>query len=153
MTYWQPFQWIGHAQPGPTGLVPGERLLGCAGNGLYEVWVYELPQGIHHLSIRRFDKAAMRDWRHFQWIKNEICGAEREAVEIFPAESRLIDAANQYHLWVFPDDQRIPLGSGSRAVRDNDDETTVALRASQRKYDVPVDHFIGMRGLLDRGRP
>jgi hypothetical protein len=39
------------------------------------------------------------DWRHKQYIKNQLAGPEEEAVEIFPAESRLIDGANQFHLW------------------------------------------------------
>lgn len=53
------------------------------------------------LSIRRLDRAPLRDWRDFQRIKNELCGPEAEAVELYPAESRVVDMANQYHLWVF----------------------------------------------------
>jgi hypothetical protein len=59
------------------------------------------PVTIAWLSIKRRDKKAILDWRHLQWIKNELVGEENEGVEIFPAESRLIDAANQFHLWVF----------------------------------------------------
>jgi hypothetical protein len=29
------------------------------------------------------------------------CGAEAEGVELYPAESRVVDTANQYHLWAF----------------------------------------------------
>ena len=53
-----------------------------------------------HLSIRHNERKAVRDWRHFQRIKNELAGAEREAVEIFPPESQLVDTSNQYHLWI-----------------------------------------------------
>jgi hypothetical protein len=60
------------------------------------------------LSIKHHDKKAVRDWRHFQRIKNELAGAEREAVEIFPPESQLVDTANQYHLWVLPEGQSTP---------------------------------------------
>lgn len=56
-----------------------------------------------HLSIRHNERKAIRDWRHFQRIKNELAGAEREAVEIFPPESQLVDTSNQYHLWVLPE--------------------------------------------------
>ena len=56
-----------------------------------------------HLSIRHNERKAVRDWRHFQRIKNELAGAEREAVEIFPPESQLVDTSNQYHLWVLPE--------------------------------------------------
>src|SRR5438105_2948014 len=52
------------------------------------------------LSIKRRDKQPLRSWRDLQRIKNEICGRECEGVELFPAESRLVDSANQYHLAV-----------------------------------------------------
>ena len=55
---------------------------------------------IWHLSIKRRDKRHVHDWRDLQAIKNALVGEEYEAVEIYPAESRLVDAANQYHLWV-----------------------------------------------------
>lgn len=57
---------------------------------------------MRHLSIRRLDRKSIRSWRDFQRIKNELVGKEAEGVELFPAESRLVDAATQYHLWVFP---------------------------------------------------
>lgn len=53
------------------------------------------------LSIKRNDKEPCRDWRHFQYIKNQLVGREHEGCELFPAESRLVDGSNQYHLWVF----------------------------------------------------
>jgi hypothetical protein len=56
---------------------------------------------IIHLSIRSLDRSADHDWRHLQRIKNEILGPEMEAVELYPAESRLVDTSNQYHLWAF----------------------------------------------------
>lgn len=52
-----------------------------------------------HLSIKRIDKEPIHDWRHLQEIKNQLVGPECEAVELYPAESRCIDGANQYHLW------------------------------------------------------
>jgi len=59
--------------------------------------------GFWHLSIRRQDRQPITDgWQALQNIKNDICGPEREAVELYPAESRRVDAANQYHLWVLP---------------------------------------------------
>lgn len=54
-----------------------------------------------HLSIKRNDKNPLHDWRDLQRIKNEILGEEEEAMELYPAESRLVDGANQYHLWCF----------------------------------------------------
>jgi len=153
VSYWQPFTWLQIDGPGPAGITDDEDLIGLAANNLYEAWVFSVPymrKPGHHLSIRRFDKNAARDWRHLQWVKNEICGPEREAVEIFPAESRLMDAANQYHLWVLPAGYRIPFGSHTRAVRESDDETTALLGARQRKWDIDPDYYIGRKGLLER---
>ena len=45
---------------------------------------------------------ARHDWREMQRIKNEVCGHEWEAVELFPAETRLIDPSNYYILWCAP---------------------------------------------------
>ena len=67
------------------------------------------------LSIKRIDNRPCRDWRDFQRIKNELLGPEVEAVELYPAESRRVDAANQYHLWAFPG-QILPFGFGERLV-------------------------------------
>ena len=72
-----------------------------------------------HLSILRRDKAPVgkERFRHFQRIKNELVGPECEAVELYPAESRLVDTANQYHLWCFPEpEMRFPWGYENRLV-------------------------------------
>lgn len=64
-----------------------------------------------HLSIKRIDKKPIRDWREIQSIKNTLIGPKHEGVELYPAEDRLVDGANQYHLWVLAeDDVRFPFG-------------------------------------------
>lgn len=68
------------------------------------------------LSIKRIDREAFHDWRELQSIKNAICGPEHEAVELYPAESRLVDSANQYHLWVLPAGRAWPFGFLDRFV-------------------------------------
>ncbi len=73
-------------------------------NNLYSVFVRDIGHGAMHISFHRHNRAAVRDWRHFQAIKNEVAGPERLAVEVFPPESMLTDSANEYHLWVFPPD-------------------------------------------------
>jgi hypothetical protein len=78
-----------------------------------------------HLSIRRLDREIVRDWRDIQEIKNQLVGPECEGFELFPAESRLVDAANQYHLFVFKNPAiRIPLGFKDRCVGDQSLSTT-----------------------------
>lgn len=79
-------------------------------NDTYQVTIYhdDSPWGpVVHLSIRRLDREVIRDWRELQEIKNQLVGRENEGVEIFPAESRLVDTANQYHLFVL-DGRRLP---------------------------------------------
>lgn len=89
-------------------------------NSQYEVWVYPPRDGttMIQLSIKRRDKQVIRRWRDLQRIKNEIVGPEREAMEMYPAESRLVDTANQYHLWVLPEGVRWPFGYQDRLVMD-----------------------------------
>lgn len=82
-------------------------------NDLYQVNIdYESfrQQGLTHLSIKRIDKEPIHDWRHLQRIKTELMGPEREALELYPAESRVVDGANQFHLWVLDEGGVIPAG-------------------------------------------
>jgi len=85
-------------------------------NEHYQVAVRNLSGEWTWLSIKRKDKESMHDWREFQRIKNAICGEEREAVELYPAESRLVDSSNQFHLFVMPEGERFPFGYGERLV-------------------------------------
>lgn len=83
------------------------------------------------LSIKRLDRAPIHDWRDLQRIKNELVGPEHEAVELYPAEERLVDSANQYHLWVLADrERRFPFGFVERFVT----ERTVG-KAMQRPFE------------------
>lgn len=69
------------------------------------------------LSIHRLDRAPCRDWRDFQRIKNQLVGAECEGIELYPAESRLVDAANEYHVICSTDPAwRFPFGFQERLV-------------------------------------
>jgi hypothetical protein len=85
-------------------------------NNLYHVEI--MPgQPFIHVDISRHDRGSCKNWRHFQQIKNELIGPEHEAIELFPAESRLVDAGNEYHLWVHATPQyRFPLGFPARLV-------------------------------------
>lgn len=78
----------------------------------------ELPWKLWHLSIKRIDKDAIGSerFRDFQRIKNELVGDEHEGMELYPAESRLVDASNQYHLWVFEGQSPFDFGFGDRLL-------------------------------------
>jgi len=109
-------------------------------NDRYQVNVLRVPMpfgpacgDIAWLSIKRRDKAPMHDWRALQEIKNRIVGPEHEGFEIYPAESRLVDAANQYHVWVFLDPRvRLPVGFREREVAGA--EAAAAVGARQRGF-------------------
>lgn len=91
-------------------------------NDRYVVTVHRRPEGsVSTLSIRRDDRKAARDWRDFQQIKNDIAGPDAEAVELYPAEDRLVDTANQFWLWCLPPGTRFPFGFPGRAVEDTPD--------------------------------
>lgn len=87
---------------------------------------------IIHLSIKRIDKEPIHDWREMQEIKNLILGNEVEAVELYPAESRLVDMANQYHMWCLPEGDFFPFGWNERAVTDK----KIIPNAKQRKFKI-----------------
>lgn len=87
-------------------------------SGTFEVYVRALEDGWLHLSIKRRDRKPIRGWRVLQTVKNAVAGPEREALELYPAESRHMDTSNQYHLWVIPRGERFPLGYHGRCVVD-----------------------------------
>lgn len=88
----------------------------CFVNSLYLVFVNKMGE-LTHLSIRRLDREPCHDWRELQRIKNELVGPECEGLELYPAESRLTDTSNQYHLWVINTGEKINVGwHAGRAV-------------------------------------
>lgn len=92
-------------------------------NGTYQVEVDTASELVHpgflpliHLSIKRIDRQPIHDWRDLQEIKNQLVGPEHEGMELYPAESRLVDTSNQYHLFVLKDEGRLPFGWTVRKV-------------------------------------
>lgn len=113
---WTPFETLSGTVVDPDGTVG--RLYQ---NSHYQVILRERADGTFgrcvHLTIRAVDGSPRHDWRDFQRIKNELVGEEAEAVELYPAESRVVDTANHYHLWVFPE-HRFPFGMEQRETGD-----------------------------------
>ena len=109
-------------------------------NDKYQVSIFEADitedfPAMWHLSIKRHDRMPVFSWRDIQTIKNEIIGPEHEAVQLFPAESRLVDGANQYHLYVLKDAAvRFPFGFPNRVVTD------VALGKSRNRPVTKKNH-------------
>lgn len=111
--------------PGPP-LVAGDVVFG---NGVYVVHRYPpvdvpgIPCSVIQLCYSRVDRGHAQDWRDQQHMKNQLVGMECEGVQLFPAESRLVDSANQFHIWVLADPkQRWPVGyHDGRFVSDTED--------------------------------
>lgn len=86
------------------------------------------------LSIKRIDRGIVRDWRHLQRIKNDLCGDERWGVEFFPPESELVDTSNQFHLCVMPKGMEPPVKIfGMRDVKTPSEAEKVGAR--QRPFE------------------
>lgn len=68
---------------------------------------------IEHASFRTALSAEL-SWKEKQRIKDELFGADRMAVEVYPRASQLVDAANIYHLWVFPVGFSFDFGLGEK---------------------------------------
>jgi len=72
-----------------------------------------------HISIKRLDQRSHIPYRECMRIKDVLCGEEYEGVQLFPARSREVDAANHYHLWLRDDPTyRFPFGFTERLVSD-----------------------------------
>ena len=94
----------------------------------------ELAGKMCHLSIKRNDKRPCNDWQDFQDIKNLLAGEERQAIQIYPKESMLVDTVNQYHLWVFPEEMVMPLGWFTRWTIDGEiDPKTAPIGQRKRR--------------------
>jgi hypothetical protein len=95
-------------------------------NGGGEVDVEDWRNDLYAVTVRRFERGwplgdgpwaklgistwegdARHDWREFQRIKNDTLGSEWEALELYPAESRLCDPSNYFILYAAP---KVPFG-------------------------------------------
>lgn len=73
---------------------------------------------VEHVTIIKVDKNNIasadgsRDisWATKQEIKNELFGANKTAIEVFPSDKYLVDECDVYHLWVFEKGFELPFG-------------------------------------------
>lgn len=97
-------------------------------NDIYVVVIRNTKEKIGEmvwLSICRIDKEPLHNWRDLQTIKNMLVGEDCFGYEVYPAEDQLIDTANQYHLWCFPNGYSLPFGfNDGRKVNYNSTSTT-----------------------------
>ena len=66
---------------------------------------------VEHITIQNSKmKCGDVPWSVKQEIKNELFGENRIAIEIFPAQNRLVDIMDVYHLWLLPKNFKMPFG-------------------------------------------
>jgi hypothetical protein len=146
---WTPFE---PAELPNGGLLDDMQFDSCWVNSRYQVFVRfvqpEMPGWpiMVHLSIKSHDREPHHDWRDFQRLKNELVGTDSEALEVYPAEARLVDEANQFHLWCFPPGERLPFGARDRNV--NGPGAAAETGARQREF---AEHH-GVEGCTPNGR-
>lgn len=92
------------------------------------VHVPELQGRCTWLSIKRRDKKPVNSWQDFQTIKNVLVGEGCDAIQIYPAEERLMNTANQYHLICLPEDTSLPFGWKRRVVKTESGTTAGGAR-------------------------
>ena len=114
-------------------------------NNIYQVSIFDAvvtPESgwppMWHLSIKRLDRNAFHDWRDIQLIKNHIIGSDHEGVEIYPMERRLVDSANQYHLFVLKE-KLVPFPFGFKERFVDDGEACGTKQRPWRKGERPQD--------------
>ena len=127
-------------QPDPDNKAATTTLVEYWYNGLYTATVRRHSDGWPFgggpwakLGIFCEDGEPRHDWRDFQRIKNDLVGPEWEAIELYPAESRLLDPSNYYALFCAP---TIAIGTfGQRRVMAPDQ--CMAPQRGWAKGDLP----------------
>jgi hypothetical protein len=97
---------------------------------------------VRQIMIRRKDFGALLDWRDKQAIKNQIAGPESEAIELFPAESRVVDNQNWSHLWLQPGGAKFPYGF-DKGERMNDSTGRTQRPISERSDTSSLVRVVG----------
>lgn len=111
----RPSTWIAQVSPKEAGVGQGGWLGEmdrhfCDGKYSVMIRTVHTPWGpVEHACIRNTGGTDI-PWREKQRIKNELFGHERVAVEMFPAQSQLVDEAPMYHLWILPPGTTLPFG-------------------------------------------
>lgn len=93
-------------------------------NGTYFVMDCARPDGVRLLMVRRIDGRDGIPWDDLQVLKGHAGYGDREAVEIYPPDARVVNQANMRHLWVLPAGEQMPFGLD----KERDTRARLALR-------------------------
>lgn len=74
------------------------------------VFECDRPGGLILLMVQRIDAKDGLSWDLLQWVKGALGYGDREALELYPPDDRLINSANMRHLWMLPAGQCFPFG-------------------------------------------
>lgn len=134
---WQPMRYIEHRANdgalGPYDIWENDRYYCSVRRYKKGFFLKNAPYIL--IGISNTDESARHDWRDFQQIKNDIAGRTWEAVELYPAESRLKDPSNRFYLWCCAKGLFTFGLPGGRLVLDADDAI-----APQRPFPQGASH-------------
>lgn len=74
-------------------------------NLVFSVQEYQVPGAYTRLMVRRHDQQRIQ-WAELQRIKNELYGEEVLGIQCFPRQSKLVDVAMMYWMYLIPESER-----------------------------------------------
>jgi hypothetical protein len=105
--------WDALANPQPMAeIIPVDEAANGSFFRLLDYNVTRFPEidGMVQVMIRRTDRKPIHNWHDLMAIKDKVVGEESEAVELYPARSRLVDEDHIYHLYAKPNRIRFNFG-------------------------------------------
>lgn len=68
-------------------------------NRCFSVLERRAEAGVVHLAVSSLT-GVRPTWQEMQRIKNELAGTDATAIEVYPPQSQVVDAAPMFHIWV-----------------------------------------------------
>lgn len=138
---WPAWRWHSTPDGAPNAKGWAREFTRIAENGIFSVPIRDVPTPwgtVRHAMISTPAGAIEPTWAERQRIKNELLGRERVAVEVFPAMSQLVDAADCYHLWLLPAGFALPFGLHDQAHQSPSPDAGVEAPAERGVTCLPI---------------
>lgn len=74
-----------------------------------KIWYGFRRLKIRHLAFRTATGAMLNRFYDLMSIKNQICGEDCVAVQVYPKDSEIVDDADMTHIFCFPKGFNLPL--------------------------------------------